>query len=259
MSWPELLILLLLGLAAGTLGGLLGIGGSVLMIPVLTLVLYRDQHLSQAAAMIINAFVALPATLRHHRAGAVPWDVVRRLLPGALIFIVIGVEVSDQFDGSILMRVFGVFLIYVIYVNVQKLLHKGPAPDPDNGRSGWLPVTIVGSITGFAAGLLGIGGGIITVPLLQRVAHLPLRRAIAGSATIMCVTAVIGATRKNLTLDVHGLPVRESLLIAACLAPTALVGGHLGACLTHALPLRVVRLVLVILLAVASAKFLGLF
>ena len=74
------------------IGGLVGVGGSIVIIPVLTLLMHTNQHLSQAAAMIINVFVAAPALLAHIRAKAVRWDVVARMLPFGLVFILIGVE-----------------------------------------------------------------------------------------------------------------------------------------------------------------------
>lgn len=264
MPETELITLIAVGMVAGTLGGLLGIGGSILMIPVLTLVFDHDQHLSQAVAMIVNVFVAVPAVLRHHRAGAVDWTIARRMLPAGIAAIFIGVLVSNRLPGEMLMRVFGVFLIYVIFVNVRKLLEPGRSGDGENRRQGWAPAGMVGAITGFAAGLLGIGGGIIAVPLLQRVCRLPLRRCIACSTAFMCVTASVGATSKNLTLhqlsDASGAPLDagQSLLIAACLAPTAVLGGLLGAGFTHSLPLRWLRLFFVVLLTLACAKFLGL-
>src|SRR5262245_18021046 len=64
----DIVALLVLGLFAGALGGMLGIGGSVIMIPVLTVELRRDHQLSQAVAMIVNVFVSLPAVLQHRRA-----------------------------------------------------------------------------------------------------------------------------------------------------------------------------------------------
>src|SRR5436190_20919422 len=81
----EIIALLVLGLVAGALGGMLGIGGSVIMIPVLTVVLRRDLQLSQAVAMIVNVFVSLPALLQHHPAKAVRWDMVGRMLPAAIV------------------------------------------------------------------------------------------------------------------------------------------------------------------------------
>lgn len=263
MPLHDLIILIVVGLAAGLLGGLLGIGGSIVMIPVLTLVLGRNQHLSQAAAMIVNVFVAVPALIRHHAAGAVDWRIVRRMLPSGLILIVLGVELSNRLDGAALMRLFGVFLLYVIFVNVRRLIVGRPSNGEDGIRRGWIAASAVGGIMGFMAGLLGIGGGVIAVPLLQRICRLRLRQCIACSTALMCVTAAVGAIRKNMALaslvDATGnaLDFHQSLLIAACLAPTALVGGHFGAGLTHSISLRWLRVAFVALISVACVKFLA--
>jgi uncharacterized membrane protein YfcA len=261
----EIVELLAVGLVAGFLGGLLGIGGSIIMIPALGLILGRNQHLAQAAAMIVNVFVAMPALFRHQRAGAVRWDVARRMVVPGAILIVVGVEVSNNLDGAILRRVFGVFLIYVIVINVVKLVRRSPEPEPHEERAGLLPAGVVGSIMGFAAGLLGIGGGGIAVPLLQRICNLPLRQCIATSTAVMCLTAVIGAVRKNMTLATlaesasgSGMTLQDSLTIAACLAPTAVIGGLLGAGATHKLPLYWVRVAFVVLMCWAALNMLGL-
>ena len=132
-------------------------------------------------------------------------------------------------------------------------------------RTDWLPITLIGAATGYMAGLLGIGGGNISVPLLQRFARLPLRQCIATTAAFMCISASVGAVRKNLALpaltDSAGLPLgldwHESLRIAACLAPTAVLGGLIGGRLTHILPLRWVRLAFILLLAWAALDMLG--
>jgi uncharacterized membrane protein YfcA len=183
-------------------------------------------------------------------------------MPAGRVMIVVGVEASNMIDGRMLMKLFGAFLVYVVVVNVRKLFGAASREDDEAMRDGWARCSTVGSVAGFAAGLLGIGGGIIAVPLFQRLCHLPLRRAIAASAAVMCVTSMLGAVRKNLALadltDLAQVPLdpMQSLLIAACLAPTAVVGGLYGAGLTHSLPLRWVRLAFVILLAVASVRFL---
>ena len=69
----EILLLLSVGLVAGGLGGLLGIGGSVIMIPAMAILLGWDFHLAQAVAMTVNPAVALSATLKHQRNGNVSW------------------------------------------------------------------------------------------------------------------------------------------------------------------------------------------
>ena len=68
------------------------------------------------------ALVALPATLRHHRAGVVRWDAMLRLLPFGVVFILIGVEVSNRVPSDMLKAVFGVFLLYVVFVNARRLI-----------------------------------------------------------------------------------------------------------------------------------------
>ena len=267
MPLDEVITLLILGLAAGTAGGLVGIGGSLVIIPVLTLLMGKDQHLAQACAMIVNVFVAVPALFRHHQAKAVQWGVVVRMLPFGLVLILIGVALSDRIDGELLMKFFGVFLLYIIAINVLKLFEDGRKDNSRSLRVGWLPVGLVGSLMGFAAGLLGIGGGPIAVPMLQRICRLPLRKSIATATAVMCVTAAIGAWRKNAGLSellesgavTEPLAFKESLVLAACLVPTAMIGALIGARLTHKLPLKLLRIAFILLMIWACVNMLGLF
>ena len=268
MTAAAVFILIATGLITGLLAGLLGIGGSVVMIPVINVGLGADYHLAQAAAMCVNLLVAVPAFIKHYKKKAVRFDVAGRILPGALAAIVGGVMLSDRLGSDALERVFGVFLIYAVLVNAQKLLQSrgGRGDDPDQGpaRAGWLRCSTLGVIVGGAAGLLGIGGGIIAVALIHRFCNLPLRNSVAVSSTVMCLTAPVGAARKLAGLaqlphpPTAGLPVDAptALLIAAVLAPTAIAASYLGAHLTHKLPVAWVRAVFTTLLAVACIKML---
>ncbi len=256
----ELLIPAAIGLLAGLLGGLLGIGGSIVIIPALVLYLGHTgryagstQHLLQAAAMICNVFVAAPAVLAHRRARAIIGSVVVFLVPAALAGILLGVRVSNtamfaRHQGVYLAMVFAGFMVYVAGYNTWRLCTN---TDLEHGfdqraKPGAAPVAAVGLVMGFAAGLLGIGGGALCVPMQQVLLRIPLRRAIANSAvTILCVSP-IGALFKNATLDHHGIEVSESLRLALLLIPTAIVGSYLGGRLTHALPRRVLRLVFIV-------------
>ena len=279
-SLPELVGVGALGLIAGTLGGLLGVGGSVVMIPGLVLLLGRaygaEQHLYQAAAMVANVAVAVPAALRHRRAGAMMPGVVRWMLPAAVVCVVLGVWLSNlpvfagQRGGIWLGRVLAVFLIYVVVVNVLKLRQTprdsrdptGPdASNDEESDDGTVASparsTIVGVILGTTAGLLGIGGGAVATPLQQTLMKLPLRRCIANSSAVIACSATLGAIYKNATLSQHavtGLPLdwRAGLTLGLLLAPTAWVGGRFGAGLTHRLPLRTVRIVFITLMIVAA-------
>jgi len=260
----ELTILASIGLFAGVLGGLLGIGGSIVIIPVLVLALKRDFHLAQATAMLVNVCVAVPAVITHQRAGRVEWPLVTRMLPASIVMILVGVQLSTAFDGARLEIFFGIFLLYVIATNIPKLLRPTPKDeDRPAPRIGWLRVSIVGAVNGFAAGLLGIGGGIIAVPLLQLICRLPMRRAIVLSAATMVLTATVGSIRKNLLLptidEAFGGPftITDSLTIAALLAPTAIIGSMFGARYVHRLPTRLIRSLFLVLLAWSASRMLG--
>lgn len=264
----------IVGLCAGVLGGMLGIGGSTIMIPALVVLFgqgvampglagefpHLNQHLYQAAAMIVNVFVAVPATWRHMREKAVAWQAMRRMLPAAVAAILLGVWVSNwpvfrDTEGPVLLgRVLAVFMVYVIAVNAMRLFRTPrPVDAPiDLSYTTWPRCSTTGGAMGFFGGLLGIGGGAIAVPMQQTLMKLRLRNCIANSAALMCLTAGIGAVYKNMTLDHHGLAMSDSLLVAALLAPTGMIGGYLGARLTHLLPVQLVRAVLVVLLTLAA-------
>lgn len=273
MTIETILVIALVGLVAGTLGGMLGVGGSVIMIPALAILFGQNeragfnQHLYQAAAMVVNVFVALPAVKRHYAAGALVKRAVLWMLPATAIFVLIGVWTSNLAifkagngaSGPILLgRVMGVFLLYVIGLNIYRVFRPATeAQQPDGGQVTVPRASGVGAAMGYVAGLLGIGGGAVSVPLQQVVLKLPLRSCIANSSAVMVVTAAIGAAYKNATLTQHGLQWQTSLVVAAMLIPTAFVGGYTGAHLTHVLPLRWVRLLFIVLMIVAAWRMLA--
>lgn len=261
------------GFIAGTLGGMLGVGGSLIMIPALVILFGQDarkgmnQHLYQAAAMIVNVTVAAPATWRHQQAGAIVPRVLRWMLPSAMIFILAGVWASnldffaDENGVILLARVMAVFIAYVVVMNIRKLLMaKSQTEDPLVLRH-ITPTRclLVGAAMGFVAGLLGIGGGAVAVPLQQVILKLRLRNCIANSAAVMCLSAIIGAIYKNVSLSQHNLIWQKSITIAALLAPTAIIGGLLGGRLTHIMPLKIIRTAFILLLTVAAIKMANLF
>jgi hypothetical protein len=125
---------------------------------------------------------------------------------------------------------------------------------PGSGPSAARTAGVVGVPTGLVAGLLGVGGGALAVPFQQVFLRMPLRNAIANSsATIICVS-VVGATFKNIRLVQNGMAPTAALTLAVFLIPTAMVGGYFGARLTHRAPLRVLRVMFVLLMVYAGWK-----
>lgn len=243
----DIIPLLLTGLTAGVLGGLLGIGGSIIMIPAMAVIFddreWSDQHLIQAAAMLVNVTVALPAARKHYRMGTFRADLFKAMLPATLVFIVAGVLVSDLIPSGWLRRLFAVFLIYVSVTSILKATRKRTPLEPEDARITRLRGGFVGSVMGFLSGLLGIGGGGVAVPLAHVVCRLRLKSCIAVSSMVMCITAGIGAGLKISLLPGHGHAMVEPFVLFLCLAPTGILGSVLGASLTHRIPARGLRLV----------------
>jgi len=258
LTTSDILAMLAVGLATGVLGGMVGLGGSVIMIPSMA-VLFRtrdwaDQHLFQAAAMVMNVAVAIPATLRHRRAGALRMDLIRMMLIPTAIMILVGVVVSNQFPGAVLERIFAVFLVYVCAMLLRDMVQRRPDRVSDGAIVTVPRAATVGGTMGFMGGLLGIGGGVVAVPLSQMLCRLPLRQAIAASSAVMGLTSAFGGVLKVATLPEHGRQPMEAVVLALVLCPTVVLGGYLGAGLTHRLPLVWVRGALMVLLLAAAAK-----
>jgi len=258
------LLLVLTGVAAGVLGGLLGVGGSSVMLPAMVLILgaHRngtDQiHQYMAAAMIVNFLLILPSVLAHARSRAIWGTVWRYLAAGALAGGVLGVYLSYRFQNETAKRYLrhgvGLFFVYVVGHNIYRLLRsrrrEGLSKQHVEGYPAWRKL-LVGLPMGVIAGLLGIGGGGLAVPAQQIVLKMPLRNAIATSAATIATFSWLGAILKNAQLAQHGT-VGRSLLLAACLAPPAMLGAYVGGKLTHALPLKVVRVAFIGLMIAAA-------
>lgn len=262
----EFFLRLLVGFGAGCVGGLAGLGGSIIMIPALAMFWgYKDEelknehHVYMAAAMCVNVVVALSSTFLHAKKKAARADLLRILIPSMAGGILIGVTLSSGSRGAWALYAFAGFIwLYCLY-NIITTIKKIPDYPDDNPTPVWWKIMIVGVFSGVIAGYLGIGGGILLVPLLN-MTKLPLRHAIAGSAGAMWVASLIGATGKMALLPTIQLPDGTSLRImdavgfAVPMGIGALVGAYLGAILAHRLKLPHLRLTIALILAIASIK-----
>ena len=260
----EYLALAMLGIVMGLFGGLLGIGGSVVMIPGLVFLFGENQHLYQASAMICNFFVGASSVVVHKKADVLMTGVIKWLVPAAALGIIIGVGISNSSafargNSYLLARLFGFFTLYVVIHNCM-MFHKkrGGTDGLDISKvKHSVPLTIFcGLLTGIPAGLLGIGGGVVCVPAQQFFLKMPLKRAISNSAATIASIALVGAFYKNATLSEHSIELVESLKIAIVVIPGAIVGAFIGGRSMHKLPANAVRVVFILLAAVATYKLL---
>ena len=261
----EYLILSSVGLAMGLLGGLLGIGGSVVMIPALVFAFGENQHLYQASAMICSFFIGAAAMVVHKKAEVLMNSCLKWLIPSAALGQIIGVAISNTalFKGEnsyLLARILGGFMIYIIAYNCYKLTRpRRQIDDFDiSGVRHWPVLTILcGFICGIPSGLLGLGGGVLFVPAQQLLLKMPLKRAIANSAATVAIVAIAGASYKNATLPQHNIAIFDSIRIALIIIPTAIAGSFLGGIGMHKFPSRFIRAIFVLLLTIACFKLLS--
>jgi uncharacterized membrane protein YfcA len=253
-----------IGLAAGLLGGLAGIGGSLVMIPALGLTLgfsdgrRQEQHLYMAAAMVVNVVVAASATRQHARRGAIDRTLVVGILPWLAGFNVIGVLLSNLFDGRSLKLALAGFIAFYCVYQLVLLFRRIPDFSREQERGTPKNLAFIGAGAGLVAGLLGLGGGVLMVPMLQLLARLGIRRAVACSAAAMSISAVFASIAKLSSLPSLGLSVWDAITIAAVMTPGALIGAPIGARLAHVLPLPAVRASVSVLLLIAAARVAGL-
>ncbi len=265
MDLVEILIRVLLGVVAGLVGGLAGLGGSIIMLPAMAMIWgYDDEdqtrhHVYMAAAMWVNVVVALSSSVLHAKRKAARKDVLFALMPSMIGGMVAGVAYSGETPGRWSLLAFAGFVwlycVYNIITTIKKIPdHADDSPSP----AGWKMI-LVGLFVGMISGYLGIGGGVLLVPLLQ-IAGLPLRHAIAGSAGVMWVSSIVGASLKLWTLpgietqDGTYLTVGDAVEFAIPMGVGAVAGAYGGAWVAHKLKLPHLKLVIALILAVAAVK-----
>jgi len=251
-----------LGALAGLLAGLLGVGGGIVIVPVL-IFLFTAQHMpdnhiihlalgTSLASIIFTSFASFHA---HHYRGAVNWEVFRRITPGIIIGTLLGSWVAAQLSTTFLK---GFFVLFLYYVALQIFLNLRPV------ASRQLPGSIgmygVGCLIGGISSLVGIGGGVMSVPFLIW-CNLDLRCAIGTSAAIgfpIALAGAIGYAASGLAIDT--LPswsmgfVYLPALIGISLASVST--APLGVRLAHALPVRNLRYFFALLVTIMATKML---
>jgi hypothetical protein len=196
-----LLSLAVLGLVAGFVSGLVGIGGGVLIVPFLYFVYTHPAFSGTAVAHEFHAtvahatslFIIVPTavmgTLTYHRMGAVVW---RAAIPVALfstLGAVVGSRITPVLEPELLKLGFGWFLLFTA---VNLVLSKR-ATATGELRVTWPAAALTGVLVGLLSALLGVGGGIVAMPLLLRFMRVRLEYLAATSLAIVTIAASAGA------------------------------------------------------------------
>lgn len=201
------LVCVLIGLMAGVLSGLLGIGGGVIIIPCLMVLFQKLNfsslliiHLAMATSLASIVFTSAATSFHQYQRNAIQWPIWKKLLPGLLMGVSLGVFISDAMHAQALQRGFSILLLLIaIKMGMGKI--QGPF------QSVPLNVYLIcGLVVGILSGMFGLGGGVLLVPLLQYFS-VPITLATATSSACLWPTVIVGSVFQIfLGSDVVGLP-----------------------------------------------------
>lgn len=255
-------IYLALGALAGTLAGLFGIGGGLVIVPVLIFSFGLQgisseiaAHLAVGTSLATIVFTSLSSIRSHHLHGAVRWDIFRPMAVGIVVGAVLGAWTASLMSGPVLELVIGVF---VILVALKMLIGFNPAPGRNvPGKAG---MAGAGTGIGWASAIFGIGGGTLTVPFLTW-SNVRMQQAVATSAACGLPIAIAGAAGNMATGWGHAALPEYSLgfvYLPAVLGVvvTSVLFARVGANLAHRLDAQLLKRIFALLLIVVGIRFL---
>ncbi|WP_305823289.1 sulfite exporter TauE/SafE family protein [Massilia brevitalea] len=254
-----ILALLAMGCFGGFAAGLLGIGGGMILVPFITMVLTArgvpDElvvHMAIATSLGTIMFTSLSSVRAHHKHGAVVWRIVKLLAPGILIGSTVGPWIGKQMNTATLSVFFGVF---VAFSATQMLINKKPAAARDLPKAPGM--FAAGGVIGVLAGLVGAGGGFVSVPFMTW-CGIRIHQAVATSAALGFPIALAG-TLANIVYGwgEPGLPayslgfiyVPALLIIVAA----SVIMAPIGARTAHRMPVRQLQRVFAVILYTLAA------
>ncbi|ASY29845.1 sulfite exporter TauE/SafE family protein [Taylorella equigenitalis] len=257
MSLFSIGILLLLGCFGGLMAGLLGVGGGMVLVPFLTSLFSTFHnlpqqyivHISIATAMATIMFTSLSSMRAHHLRGGVRWDIFIKFVPGILIGgLLSGGVIFKMIDIGWLALVFAIFVSYSGF----NMFRKKSEEVSTRALPPAYVIALVGVGIGLISGIVGAGGGFLTVPLLVW-CSVPMRNAVGTSAACgfpIAVSNVIGyiyggMSEIGVQNGLVGFVYWPALL---ALISMSVIFAPIGAKLAHSLPVNTLRKVFAVLL-----------
>lgn len=246
--------LLALGGFTGFAAGLLGVGGGMLTVPFITMLLSARGfphelvvHVAIATSLGIILFTSMSSVRAHHLHGAVMWPVVKRLAPGILVGSWIGPWIGAQMPSAVLALFFALFISFSA---TQMLADRKPKPSRElPGTAGMLGV---GLAIGTLSGLVGAGGGFISVPFMA-CCNVRIHNAVATSAALGFPIALAG-TLSNVVVGLQQPDMPAGTLgfvylpAMALVSAAAVLTAPLGARTAHRLPVKRLKQVFAVML-----------
>ena len=256
-----ILTLLGLGAIAGVLAGLLGIGGGVVIVPILIWIFGAQTEIPQdqlmqfvlGTSLASILFTSMSSIWAHQKRGAIRWPIVLQMSPGVIAGTFLGSLIAAKLSTGFLATLFAVFLILV---SIQMAL--GAQPSSNRKIPGWFGVAFSGLLIGVMSALVGIGGGSLTVPFLIW-CNTPLRIAIATSSAGGFFIALAGTVGYAWSGWHASIPLSSGYIYWPAvlgIVPTSLIFAPLGAKLAHTIPVGTLKKIFSGFLFIAGIKIL---
>jgi len=238
----------LIGFLAGIFGGLVGLGGGVIMIPLMVGILKLSQHQAHGTSLVALVFTGIAGAIAYGLQGTIDIAASMLIAVTAMVTARAGARFAHSLPEWKLKRSFGAFLVFVSLL----MLVKPYLPHIPGMEAGWskiIVLLITGILTGFLSGMMGVGGGTIMVPAMVLLAGFPQHTAQGTSLLAMVPAGGVGAyTHWKLG------NVRTNLLMG--LIPGILIGTYLGGTLAHFLSDGTLRLVFAAVLIWTGVRYL---
>jgi uncharacterized protein len=251
VDYLEFLFLGVFGIVGGMLSGLVGVGGGIVFVPGLLYVGgWRIQD-AVAASLVIIIFSSLSGTIRNARsADPVNWRVAGLLSLAVAPSSLIGVLISRVSPDVVVKVAFATLLIALAYPTARGGVGEGYS-DRKN-----IPLPLVflaGIFIGTLSGLVGVGGGVVMVPLMVLGMGLTTKRAISTSLAVVMFTGIVGAAGYVATgfRDVQDLLSLPPLIIGS------VIGAPLGVRIRNWLPANVVRIGFSVFMVIVALRLFG--
>lgn len=268
MSALVLLALFAVGLLVGFAAGLIGIGGGVLIVPFLYFFYAHPEWtgfglpdaLAVAVAHGTSLFVIVPTaakgTFNYSKAGLIEWSVALPIATAALVGGTAGAMLAVRLPGNALKFGFGIFLM----LSATQLVLRRGSSDGRPINKNILATIITGLLVGLLSGMMGVGGGVIALPLLMYLLHVDVRRAASTSLAIVGFAATAGALTYAFSgWHVPGRPPQSLGYIHVGAALPILVGSFLsvkwGTVVNQRTNVRVLRYIFAAVFMALGLKF----
>jgi len=255
------------GVAVGFAGGLLGVGGCFIMVPVQIWVFTAmgvPLDIAVKQAFGTNLLVVLPTAMSgafgHHRKGVVWWKAGIVLGLTGAVGSFIGATIAAHLAGSLLKLIFGA----AIFVGAVRMLTAKPPKVAEEPKDSPLLWAAWGFPMGIVTGIIGIGGGILMIPVMVLALKFKMHNAVGTSTAMMIFTSAGGVLGYILNgLDVPNLPAYSlgyvNLLAWAALAITSIPMAQVGVVAAHRLPAKKLRYVFIAVMFYIALKMMGVF